>query len=84
VRYRLIIRHQAEKELGRLGHDDRQRIGRKLLLLENDPFPAGVIALQGRRGYRVRIGDYRVLYELDELSKIVTVTSIGHRSDVYR
>ena len=66
MKYRLIIRHQAEKELGRLGHDDRQRIGRKLLLLENEPFPAGVIALQGRRGYRIRIGDYRVLYELDE------------------
>ena len=84
MKYRLIIRHQAEKELGRLGHDDQQRIGRKLLLLENDPFPAGVIALQGRQGYRIRIGNYRVLYELDEPSKTVIVTSIGHRRDVYR
>ena len=84
MKCRVIIRHQAEKELGRLGHDDQQRIGRKLLLLENDPFPVGVIALQGRRGYRIRIGNYRVLYELDEPSKTVTVTSIGHRRDVYR
>ena len=84
MKYRLIIRHQAERELGRLGHDDRERIGRKLLLLETNPFSAGVIALQGRRGYRIRIGNYRVLYELDEPSKIVIVTSIGHRRDVYR
>ena len=84
MKYRLIIRHQAEKELGRLGHGDGQRIGSKVLLLETNPFPPGVSALQGRRGYRVRIGDYRVLYELDELSKTVTVTSIGHRGDVYR
>jgi mRNA interferase RelE/StbE len=84
VKYRIIIRHQAEKELGRLGHDEQERIGRKLLVLENDQFPAGVIALQGRKGYRIRIGNYRVLYELDESSKTVTITSIGHRRDVYR
>jgi mRNA interferase RelE/StbE len=84
VNYRVIIRHQAEKELGRLGHDDRKRVGKKLLLLEDAPFPTGVIALEGRRGYRIRIGNYRVLYELDEPSKTVTVTSIGHRRDVYR
>ena len=84
MKYRLIIRHQAEKELGRLGHDDQHRIGKKLLLLENEPFPTGVIALQGRQGYRIRIGNYRVLYELDEVSKTVIVTAIGHRRDVYR
>jgi mRNA interferase RelE/StbE len=55
-----------------------------MLLLENDPLPAGVIALQGRQGFRIRIGDYRVLYEIDEPAKIVTVISIGHRRDVYR
>jgi mRNA interferase RelE/StbE len=80
----MIIRHGAEKELGRLGHDEQRRIGSKLLLLEDEPFPAGTIALQGRRGYRVRIGNYRVLYEVDESSKTVTVTAIGHRRDVYR
>ena len=48
MKYWVVIRHQAEKELGRLGHDERRRIGKKLLLLESDPFPAGVVALQGR------------------------------------
>ena len=84
MKYRVIIRHQAEKELGRLGHDERNRIGRKLLLLESDPRPTGVIALQGRPGFRIRIGNYRVLYEVDESSKTVTITAIGHRRDVYR
>ncbi len=84
MKYRIVIRHQAEKELGRLGHDERNRIGRKLLLLESEPLPAGVIALQGRQGFRLRVGDYRVLYELDESSRTVFITAIGHRRDVYR
>jgi mRNA interferase RelE/StbE len=84
VKYRIVIRHQAEKELSRLGHDDQKRVGRKLLLLESEPLPPGVKALQGRQGYRIRIGDYRVLYDLDEASKTVIITSIGHRRDVYR
>jgi mRNA interferase RelE/StbE len=84
VKYRLVIRHSAEKELGRLGHEEQRRIAPKLLHLESEPFPAGAIALQGRRGYRIRIGDYRVLYEVDEASKIITITAIGHRRDVYR
>jgi mRNA interferase RelE/StbE len=77
VKYRIVIRHQAEKELGRLGHDEQKRIGRKLLQLEGEPLPAGVKALQGRQGYRIRIGDYRVLYDLDEASKTVIVTSMA-------
>jgi mRNA interferase RelE/StbE len=84
VKYGIIIRRQAEKELGRLGHDDRLRIGRKLLALEDNPFPAGVIALEGRKGFRIRIGNHRVLYEVDEPAKTVTVTALGHRRDVYR
>jgi len=84
VKYRIIIRRNAEKELGRLGHDEQRRISQKILLLENEPFPPGAITLQGRKGYRIRIGDYRVLYEVDESSKLVNVTAIGHRSDVYR
>jgi mRNA interferase RelE/StbE len=84
VKYRIIIRHQAEKELGHLGHDEQRRISKKILLLENEPFPVGAITLQGREGYRIRIGDYRVLYEVDEATKTVNVTAIGHRGDVYR
>ena len=84
MKYRVVIRHSAEKELGRLGNEERGRIAKKLLLLENESFPAGTIALQGRRGYRIRIGDYRVIYEVDEPSTVVTVTAIGHRRDVYR
>ncbi len=84
MKYRIVIRRQAEKELGRLGHEEQRRIAQKLLALETEPFPAGVTALQGRRGYRIRIGDYRVLYEVDSAAQIVTVSAIGHRRDVYR
>jgi mRNA interferase RelE/StbE len=84
VKYRIVIRRQAEKEFERLGHEERKRVAQKLLLLEKEPFPSGAIALQGRQGYRIRIGDYRVLYEVDEAAKVVTVTAVGHRRDVYR
>ncbi len=84
MKYRIIIRSSAEKEFGRLSHEVQRRLAKKLLLLESNPFPVGVIALQGREGFRIRIGDYRVLYQVNEAAKQVHVTGIGHRSDIYR
>jgi mRNA interferase RelE/StbE len=84
VKYRLIIRGSAEKEFQRLSHEIQRRLAKKLLLLETNPFPAGVIALQGREGFRIRMGDYRVLYQVNEAAKEVHITAIGHRGDIYR
>jgi mRNA interferase RelE/StbE len=82
--YRVILHRPAEKELDRLAVGIRQRIGAKLLELENNPRPYGVQKLQGHDGYRIRIGDYRVLYLIDDRTGTIEVLAVGHRREVYR
>lgn len=52
--------------------------------LANQPRPAGRHKLRGRDGWRIRVGNYRVIYEIDDQQSMVTVLHIGHRRDVYR
>ena len=82
--YAVILRRAAEKELSRLPEKIHQRIAHKLLELENGPRPHGAQKLQGHEGYRIRIGDYRVLYLIDDKAKTVEVLAVGHRREVYR
>lgn len=82
--YTVILRRTAEKELDRLLEKIHRRITNKLLELESDPRPYGVQKLHGDEGYRIRIGDYRVLYLIDDNAKTVEIVSVGHRREVYR
>jgi mRNA interferase RelE/StbE len=52
--------------------------------LAGDPRPPGIKKLKGREGWRLRIGDYRVIYEIDDTQKIIIVLHVGHRRDIYR
>ena len=60
------------------------RISRKLLELEDNPRPHGIQKLHGQDRYRIRIGDYRVLYIIDDRAQTVEIVAVGHRRDVYR
>jgi mRNA interferase RelE/StbE len=82
--YAVILRRAAEKELNRLPEKMHQRIARKLLELESSPRSHGTQKLQGHDGYRIRIGDYRVLYLVNDEAKTVEVLAVGHRREVYR
>jgi mRNA interferase RelE/StbE len=84
VSFRVEVRHSAEKELGRLPAQAQQRIAVGLLGLTEQPLPPNVKKLKGSDGYRIRIGDYRVLYTIDTEKREVSVFAIGHRKDVYR
>jgi mRNA interferase RelE/StbE len=84
VSFRVEVRHSAEKELGRISAQARQRIAVALLGLTEQPLPPGVIKLKSSDGYRIRIGDYRVLYRIDTAKAEVSVFAIGHRKEVYR
>jgi len=53
-------------------------------MLRGDPRPSRCRKLTGRDGYRLRVGDYRVLYEVDDSDRAVVVLHVGHRSNVYR
>lgn len=74
----------AEQELEKLPDSVMNRIIRKLALLKNDPFPRQSRKLEGHRGYRLRIGPYRVLYEVEQESKKVIIYSVRHRKEAYR
>ncbi len=82
--YALRIRRSVERELDRLPEFVFRRINERLLSLEHNPRPPGVKRLSHRGEYRLRVGDYRVLYAVDDAKKTVEIVSVGHRREVYR
>ena len=82
--YQVILKRSAEKELDALQENLRERILRRLLTLEENPRPSGIKKLQGQESFRLRVGDYRVLYTIDDKSKQVFILGVGHRREVYR
>jgi mRNA interferase RelE/StbE len=82
--YRLLIKRSAERDLRRLPRPLFQRISRNILALGDDPRPAGARKLKGAlEGWRIRVGDYRVIYQIDDGNHRVTVVRLRHRRDVY-
>ena len=82
--YQIVIKRTAEKELDALPSGVRNRIAVRLLRLEENPRLSGSLKLQGQDGYRLRIGDYRVLYSVDDRAQVITIFAIGHRREVYK
>jgi mRNA interferase RelE/StbE len=83
--YSVELRPSAEKSLDKLDGRSRARILRKIIALAVDARPPGVKALTDEQGlWRIRIGDYRVVYEINDAELLVLVVRIAHRSDVYR
>ncbi len=85
ARYDVLIKPSARKELEAIGlKRDRQRIVAAILALADDPRPSGCRKLSGRDKYRIRCGDYRVVYSVEDFVLVVTIVKVGHRSDLYR
>lgn len=82
--YQVILPNSVQKELERLPQQTASRILEALDGLQINPRPSGCKKLQGIKAWRVRIGDYRIIYEIHDKVLRVIVISIGHRSDVYR
>ena len=80
----MLIKPSAAKELQALPANDRKRVVTKIESLASDPRPPGTEKLSGEEKYRLRQGDYRVLYSVDDSQKILVIVKIGHRRDVYR
>lgn len=84
AKYRLQIKPSAAKELEGVPPKDQRRIVRRIAALAKDPRPPGCEKLSGQEKYRVRQGDYRILFAVDDEGLTVVVVKIGHRRDVYR
>jgi len=82
--YTVRVKDSAERELRRLPKQDARRIGKRLQGLASDPRPSGSVRLTGEDAYRVRQGDYRMVYTIDDRNRLVEVTRIRHRREVYR
>ena len=82
--YRLTLRQSAVNELESLPHRDLARVMSRIKVLADNPRPPGCEKLSGQERYRVRQGDYRILYEVSDSDQVVTVVKIGHRREVYR
>jgi mRNA interferase RelE/StbE len=84
VNWQVEIARDARKELAGLHTQVQNRIARAILALETNPFPAGCKKLKNRDGFRIRVGDYRVIYLADTTAKKIVVGVIRHRREVYR
>lgn len=84
MNWELEIAFSAKREMHKLSDDILQRINYKILTLLENPFQRGAKKLQLRNGYRIRIGDWRVLYDCDVKEKKIYIFAVGHRSKVYK
>jgi len=82
--YRVELRRLAKRALDRLQRREQTKIIAALLKLESDPRPRGVEKVRSTELWRIREGDYRLVYYIDDEAKTITVVRIGHRRDIYR
>lgn len=84
-RYDIYFKPAADRELCRLPEDQQRRVVAEIELLAFDPRPEGVVKMTGAENlWRIRVGRYRVVYEIHDREVVVLVLRIGHRKDVYR
>jgi mRNA interferase RelE/StbE len=82
--YRIEFRPAALRELRKIDRLMQPRIQGAIALLAQDPRPPASRPLRGREGYRLRAGDYRIIYTIDNGVLLIVVVAIGHRRDVYQ
>jgi mRNA interferase RelE/StbE len=83
-KYIVVLTKKAEKILDRLSDHIAEPIHNAIIALEENPRPIGYKKLRGRNAYRIRTGDYRIIYEIIDNKLIINIVTIGHRKDIYR
>lgn len=81
--YEIGVRPAALRSLRRIDRQDHARIRGAIALLAANPRPPGARALRGRDGFRIRVGDYRIIYTVNDGKLLVVIVALGHRRDVY-
>lgn len=82
--YRIELLPAAVRALRKVDPAVRPRIEGAIALLAVDPRPPATRALRGRPGFRIRVGEYRIMYTMDDDVLLIVVVTLGHRSDLYR
>lgn len=85
MKYKVTFRNSVTKDMRHLPQNTVEKIKTVFRLLAENPFPEGYRKLEGyEHAYRIRIGDYRIVYEVEKTLRIVDVVYVGHRKNVYR
>ena len=83
--YEVLLERRAERDLKKLSQEMFHRIIPQIKVLSDNPKPAGCRKITGSKNdWRIRIGDYRIIYEIDEKEKAVKVMRVRHRREVYK
>jgi mRNA interferase RelE/StbE len=81
--YQITLRKRAIKVLEDIPEPYYSKIKIAILSLANNPRPPGCKKLKGRNGYRIRVADYRIIYEIFDEDLIIDVINLGHRKEIY-
>ena len=84
MNYTVNILRSAQKQLAKINREDQQRIFSAIRNLADNPRPAGCIKLSGRPAWRIRIGMYRVIFEIHDDQLLIVIVAIGNRREVYK
>lgn len=83
MEYTVVFRKQALKEWVKITEPYYSNIKQSIYKLANNPRPQGCIKLKGRDGYRIRVGNYRIIYEIIDIELVVDIIALGHRKNIY-
>ena len=83
-KYKIVFRKSVAKDLRRIPSQDLRRILATVDSLSGEPRPSGIEKLSGQEKYRIRQGNYRIIYEINDDKVVVVVVKVGNRRDVYR
>ena len=84
AKYEIAIKKSAAKELQDIPKKDLRKVVKRIQSLAPNPRPAGSQKLSAHQQYRVRQGDYRIVYSIDDKESVVDIVKIGHRREIYR
>ncbi len=84
AKYKVAVKKSAAKELEDIPKKDLRKIVKRIQSLVENPRPTGSQKLSGQEQYRIRQGDYRIIYSVDDEDSIVDIIKIGHRREIYR
>ena len=82
--YKIQVKKSAAKEINALPRRDAARVVDKIAALAEEPRPSGCKKLSGEEKYRIRSGDYRILYKIEDAIVTVYIVKVGHRKDIYQ
>lgn len=84
TKYEVVITKSVQKYLDKLPDALAEKLESAMMKLENDPRPPGSEKMSGKNAYKIRVGDYRIIYTIQDKILLVTVIDAGHRRDIYR